>query len=435
MVLGTLSGSMVLGLGTAVLSDPTATPFSFLVLAGQVLILAAAALETAFLSDWINDDLRNRLVDGERMRAVGQTLAGVTHELSNPLSALVGYADMLAERVEGGEAGELVGKMRDQADRAAHILRCMRKFVRQQHSETAPFSAGALLNDVLDLFAYKARILGVSVSADVGEELAHVYADKQSVQQVLVNLHQNALQAVQKVEGERFVRIRVFEEDGEIWFCWRDNGHGIPEEIRKHVFEPFFTTKAPEEGTGLGLSISRGIARGQGGELHLEPDTGVGACFTLKLPRAASASESRPRQKSQVPDLHDLQVLVVDDEEHVRDTLGALVGKLGHVATCVDGVRGAENAIAQTEFDAILLDLRMPGKSGRAFYRTLTSLSPHIVRRVILMTGDVANADIAELADTWDTPILLKPFTQCELVEALALTVKASTATGESAAA
>jgi signal transduction histidine kinase/ActR/RegA family two-component response regulator len=427
MVLGTMAGGMVLGLGTAVLSDPTHGPPGWPVLLGQAAFLACAAAETAVMTGWINGDIRQRLVNAERMTLVGQTLAGVAHELSNPLAALTGYMDLLKARNLGPEAAQLVDKGRDQAARAARIVCSLRQFIRKQKQEIVSLPLETLITPVVELFAYQARIQGIEVRTDVDPGLPKVAVDAQGIQQILVNLHQNAFHALKDSTEAKRLRIRVYRQDRVVCVSYQDTGHGVPDPIRPRIFEPFFTTKDGETGTGLGLVISRGIARSHGGDLVLEPSAGSGACFTLSLPPCPQESVLvAAAEKSRLPPRVSVgaAVLVVDDEEPVRETLVGLLAERGYEVDAASGVTDAQARLATRTYDAILLDIRMPGISGLDFYRTLRAVAPALADRVVLMTGDLLNDEIRETADAKRTRVLLKPFNTEEVVEALEESVR-----------
>jgi two-component system NtrC family sensor kinase len=289
-----------------------------------------------------------------------------------------------------------------------------------------------LVEPVIELFAYKARTGSVETSVEIAPDTPPVHVDRHAVSQVLVNLHQNALHAVMMCEGKRAIRVRARGTPrGEVFITYCDTGPGVPEPLRNRIFEPFFSTKPESVGTGLGLAISRGIARGQGGELVLEADTGSGACFTLKLRahRAATAPDASADDAGRSPEgeavLQGLRVLVVDDDEAVLHTLAHELGQRCDHVTCAADVNEAQRFLAQGGYDVILLDVRLPGTSGLEFLGTMRALNPTLARRVVLMSGDVTNEAVREVCQGERTPMLLKPFSRNELVDAFEAVVQA----------
>jgi signal transduction histidine kinase len=362
---------------------------------------------------------RERLVLAEKMTLVGQTLAGVAHELNNPLAAMVGFADLLEGRKVPEEIERPIRQIREQAVRAARIVRNLLNFARKRNPERLATKVGDLIQSVVDLFAYEIRLANIVVAVDVPGDFPTVLGDKHSLQQVLVNLVQNAIHALQEWSGERRLAVTARELPGEVVISVRDSGPGVPHDLRARVFEPFFTTKGVNRGTGLGLALSRGIARDHGGDLLLEPEEGRGACFTLRLPlpRAvpAGAAGTETRQGLSLG----MHLLVVDDEAPVREALVAQLGRMGcRVDSAADAAEGLRLA-SRTGYDAILCDVRMPGTTGFEFHEALGAQSPRAAGRVVFMTGDFANEEVTETLARLGRPHLEKPFTYDEMARIL----------------
>jgi signal transduction histidine kinase/CheY-like chemotaxis protein len=359
---------------------------------------------------------RNRLVKAEKTTLVGQTLAGVAHELNNPLTALIGYADLLAARQTSPEVDRTLGKIREQALRASRIVRNLLSIARRKDPERAQASLKEIVDTVVELFAYEARLARARVDVEVPETL-RVLADRHALQQVFVNLLQNALHALEDWGGEKRIRIQARELPDGLIVSVSDTGPGIPEALRTRIFHPFFTTKGPTRGTGLGLALSRSIARDHGGDLLLDHAGEGGARFLLRLPVSAGARMAAPRTPSDVPLPY--HILVVDDEQDVRE---ALVSQLGRLGCQVESTSTAEEAlrlVRNAAYDRILVDVRMPGTSGLELHETLTGNSPDTARRVVFMSGDVANEDLIASIQRTGNRFLEKPFTLPELRQAL----------------
>jgi signal transduction histidine kinase/CheY-like chemotaxis protein len=386
---------------------------------------------------------RRRLVQAEKMTLVGQTLAGVAHELNNPLAALIGYADLLEGREVPPELERPVRQMREQALRAGRIVRNLLNFAKQRNPERTPVSLGDLVQSVIDLFAYEIRLANISLETDIQADLPSVLADKHALQQVAVNLVQNSIHVLQDHAGDRRISIRAHALPEALLLSVRDSGPGIPEDFRVRIFEPFFTTKGAAKGTGLGLTLSRSIAREHGGDLILEtPDDRAGACFTLRLPLprasevvapAASANgnghavengvagthgngSSSPHENGHTPAYH---ALVVDDEAAVRDALVSALGRLGCRVESVGNISEAQRLLARGNYDVVLLDLRMPGGGGLDLHATLLQERPEAAERVVFMTGDFTNEDMVQAVRATGCTLLEKPFTMDELSRVL----------------
>ena len=380
------------------------------------------------LADITEEELtRGRIIQAEKMTLVGQTLAGVAHELNNPLAALIGYADLLRMLELPEEVAKPVNQMREQAHRATRIVRNLLNFARRRNPERVPTSVADLINGTVELFAYEARMAGVEVSLDIAEELPPVLADKHALQQVLVNLVQNALHALETWEGSRHLMIRATPDPDGLLVSVTDSGPGVPAELRRRVFESFFTTKGQTKGTGLGLALSRTIAQEHGGDLLLAPGASGGACFSLRLPRyepgrtvaVARGPGTAPGAAAatlQMPG----HILVVDDEASVRETLVAQLGNLGAAVDSAANAIEAERMIQEKRYDALVVDIRMPGSSGLELHARIAERDPFLADRVVFMTGDFVNGNVVEQVKQTGRFLLEKPFTMSELTAALA---------------
>ncbi|MDF1700650.1 MAG: response regulator [Planctomycetota bacterium] len=368
------------------------------------------------LTDVTEEELaRNRIVQAEKMTLVGQTLAGVAHELNNPLAALIGYADLLAGQEMPEPVQKPVQQMREQAQRATRIVRNLLNFARRRNPERVSIKVTDLIESTVELFAYEARMSGVEIVVQVPDIIPRVLADKHALQQVLVNLVQNALHALESWGGSRVLTIRVVEETGGLVVSVSDSGSGVPQELRTRIFESFFTTKGSSKGTGLG------------GDLILAADTGSGACFSIRLPRhvpghgAMPTASGTPEAEYPVPE----RVLVVDDEPSVRETLVAQLGAMGARVDSAGNVPEALRLVTSHKYDALIVDIRMPGSTGLDFHRELQEKNPLLADRVVFITGDFVNDELLCQALETGRLLLEKPFTMRELATALGKTVTA----------
>ncbi len=375
------------------------------------------------LADVTEEELaRHRLVTSEKMTLVGQTLAGVAHELNNPLTALMGYADLLTDHVDESRVGLTLKKIQEQALRATRIVKNLLSVARQRNPERTRIQLGEVAQQVVDLFAYEARLSNVEVAIHAPDGLPAVLGDPHSLQQIFVNLVQNGIHALKAHDGERHINIELRALPDTVTATVSDTGPGVPETLRSRVFQPFFTTKGPNQGTGLGLALARTVARDHGGDLILEQLEGRGASFVLRLPIAkqkADAGEEPPEPRDLTQPLG-LRVLVVDDEKDVRE---ALVAQLGRVGCEVDSTSSAPEAmqmLGKGDYDALLVDIRMPGTSGIDLHHIVQQKSPDQANRMVFMTGDYTNEDIMASVKQTGNHLLEKPFTLEEMLHAIA---------------
>ncbi len=362
--------------------------------------------------------LQEQLIQSEKLSAIGQLIAGIAHDLNNPLASVVGFADYLVE--EGRAPPELrkpLEAIRQEAERAANIVRNLLSFARKQEGERRPQSINVILEATL--FLLKNQLMASKVEADlrIDPELPAVHIDANQVQQVFVNLINNAAQAIASSgrEGTLVVHARKWL-DG-VAVTVEDDGPGIPHDVAARIFEPFFTTKAEGEGTGLGLSICQGIIKEHGGRITYAPNPRRGATFRVELPGGAGAMV--PEEDAPV-EVGSLRILIVDDEPHILHYMSVTLEAWGHdVETVADGSRALERAVAD-QFDVIVTDLRMPGLGGREIYEALIQDHPQVAERIVFATGDTVRGDTLQFLESAGQPFLQKPFSLAELKSALA---------------
>ncbi|OYV67929.1 MAG: hypothetical protein B7Z72_08995, partial [Gemmatimonadetes bacterium 21-71-4] len=261
--------------------------------------------------------LQEHLIQSAKLSAIGQLIAGVAHELNNPLASVLGFADYLVEdSAVPPRLAEPLRVIQQEAQRAASIVKNLLTFARRQGRDRRPLAIGTVLERTAALLRNQLLALNVALEMEVDADLPDVDGNLNELQQVFLNLANNAAQAVASTErpdgGHLTVHAHRWLEGVAVEVT--DDGPGIPEPMQQRVFEPFFTTKPEGEGTGLGLSICQGIVREHGGRLTLRSTPGRGATFTVELPAAAqepaaAAAEGRSTAVG--------RILVVDDEPHI----------------------------------------------------------------------------------------------------------------------
>lgn len=359
---------------------------------------------------------REALYQREKLAALGGLLAGVAHELNNPLSVVVARAVMLEEQADPATRDAAL-KIRTAADRCARIVRTYLAMARHQQPARGPVAINEVIRAALDITAYTVRSSNIEVALDLREDIPPLLADADQLHQVLMNLIVNAQQVLQDQPGERRIRVcSGYDADaGAIRITVADNGPGIPGHLRARVFEPFFTTKPVGFGTGIGLAVSFGIVEAHGGTLAVDCPPGGGTVFGITLPAvsadAADSGVTPPAPKAARP----LSVLVVDDEAPVRDMLSEILREAGHrVVTAVSG----REALVRLEFaayDVILTDIRMPELDGRALYHEIETRWPERAARVVFVTGDTLSTTSRNIAAESGCPVLEKPFLPSEV--------------------
>jgi two-component system NtrC family sensor kinase len=363
--------------------------------------------------------LQEQLFQSEKMSAIGQLIAGVAHDLNNPLASVVGFSDYLSEVSHmPAQFAEPLQVIRQEAERAATIVKNLLSFARGQEGERQLQPIGPILESTLALLRNQLMVNKVEATLDVESGIPDVEVNANQLKQVFVNLINNANQAIAADAPSGRIWISAKRVGDGVVVSVTDSGPGMPEEIAARVFEPFFTTKGEGEGTGLGLSICQGIVNEHGGRITLQTKAGAGATLTVELP---GGTQARPVEAAPTPVAvgKPLHILVVDDEPHILHYMQATLESWGHtVEVASDGTYALERAMAGA-FDLIICDLRMPHLSGREMYQKLARQDPRAAERIIFATGDTVRGDTLQFLETLGRPYLHKPFTLAELRGAL----------------
>ena len=360
---------------------------------------------------------REALYQTEKLATMGTVLAGVAHELNNPLTAVTGYANLLRQDLAGTPSAVRAENIAHAADRCASIVRNFLALARRHPPERQLVALNDIARDAAELLAYHLRVDGIEVSLDLDEGLPVLWADPHQLHQVVVNLVTNARDELRKAPTPRRLTLRTRADAvrGCIRLEVEDTGGGIPAEIRDRIFEPFFTTKPVGQGTGLGLSLCHGIVEGHGGTLSLVSEPPHGAIFRVELPVVAPPTTTQTRAADTRPVVTGKRILVVDDERLVLQLLGEMLGADHHTVDAVaDGTQALEQ-LRRTSYDMILSDVRMPYLDGPGLYRALERRLPELCRRFVLMTGDVLSAEIRAFLEQTGVPGLSKPFDRSEV--------------------
>jgi two-component system NtrC family sensor kinase len=371
---------------------------------------------------------REALYQNEKLAAIGSLLAGVAHELNNPLSVVLGQASMLREEMEADSSGpgllDRAIAIEGAAERCARVVRSFLSIARQRKAKKSVFEMTELLDASLELVAYGLASTGIEVSRDYAGRF-QVFADRDQVQNIIVNLLVNAMQALDSVERQRRIDVSAHVDPGcGLILSIDDNGPGIPGSIAGRIFDPFFTTKPQGVGTGIGLAISRGLAEAQGGQLALAVSRLGGAAFELLLPLQSAELdtaqwETGPQAAMRKPVRSTTGcILVIDDEPEISVLLAQALRRAGYECELASGGLSAQSLIAKApgRYGAVVCDLRMPGLDGPGLFRWLAEHHPHLARKTVFVTGDTLGPVAGRFLADSPRPVLEKPFTPAEVV-------------------
>ncbi|TGD94031.1 hybrid sensor histidine kinase/response regulator [Methylobacterium nonmethylotrophicum] len=360
---------------------------------------------------------RQRLHQMEKLSAMGSLLAGVAHELNNPLAILIAQATLLRDKAPTADVQQRAARIHAAAERSGRIVKSFVAMARQKPPQREPADLNAIVCAAVEMTAYGRRSAGVSLDLGLEPDLPPILADRDLIGQVVANLLINAMQVLLDRQGERCITLRTLCEAGIVTLTVGDNGPGVPPALRERIFEPYFTTKPVGAGTGIGLSISRSVVESHDGRITVGDRPGGGALFRVDLPahdagpdRAGAAAPERAPG---------LSILVLDDEIDVARSLAEILDDMGHVTCVHDSAGEALAELGRQRFDAVFVDLRMPGLSGAEVRARIAESDPALATHTVIVTGDTVAGAGATRAGA-DPPIVIeKPFTPDDVREVL----------------
>ncbi|HEX4684697.1 MAG TPA: ATP-binding protein [Gemmatimonadaceae bacterium] len=374
-------------------------------------------------------EMRLRLMESDRLAAVGELVAGVAHEVNNPLSSISAFAQLLLR--DGGlttSQRDSIDVIRSETLRASQVVKDLLAFARRSEPQREPIDLNSVVQRTLRLRGYQLTSNRISVESSLANELPAVIGDARQLQQVCLNLVTNAIQAMASLGNAGTLFVSTRPEGTDVVLEMRDTGPGIDEDARGHIFEPFFTTKGEGEGTGLGLSVSYGIVAAHGGTVEVPQTSCAGTTFRVRLP---AAYETAPNDQhgdavglALRSPLAGIRLLFIDDEPMLRNGVQAFGAIRGFtVVSAADGAQGLD-MVRSEALDAIVCDLRMPGMDGPAFHERLRRERPGLAARTVFITGDVVTA--SGRVTGIRQPILTKPFAFEKLEETLVALMRGS---------
>ncbi|MGI5817049.1 MAG: PAS domain S-box protein [Armatimonadota bacterium] len=366
--------------------------------------------------------LTTQLIQADRLASVGILIAGVAHELNNPLTAISGYADLLKERLVDDDSALAISTIAEEAERCRDVAQNLLNFARQTDDRLTEFDLNWLVRGVFGLRAYDLRAAKIEVVTDFDEELPSIVGEYGQIQQVIYNLVDNAYYAMQG-EGGGVIEVATWASGDFVHLRVADSGPGVPEKMLGRIFEPFVTTKPRGEGTGLGLSICRRILEDHGGHITAHNGAAGGATFRVTLPvggaepdtvSATEVLQEMTQVEPRDPDTS-ARVLVIDDEPSLCALVKEYLTRQGHCVTVArTGESGLQKALNE-HFDVILCDMRLPGMSGEDVCTVLLEEKPEAAERVLVATGDILSPQTQNFFERTGLPHIHKPFKLGEL--------------------
>jgi len=362
---------------------------------------------------------RDRAARADKLRALGQLASGVAHDFNNSLAAILGRAQLILRRVKDEELLRSLGIIVTAAEDAAATVRRIQTFARKSvATELEMLDVGNLMRDAIEFtrtrWQNEALAAGIDINVMLDAEPGcFTLGNASELREVFVNLIVNAVDAMPNGGS---LKLCCRREGDRIKLRFADTGAGIQEEIRERIFEPFYTTKGVH-GTGLGLAVSYGIIERHGGMISVESQLGKGSTFKIGLPFVQQHREKHDAAE-RTASMKPLSILVIDDEEFVRETLGEILSALTHEVQTVDSGRAALEKIATSKFDVVFTDLAMPEMDGWEVTRAIRKTNPNLP--VVLVTGYGATAEAPAGEQNLVNAIIGKPFAFDQVTAVLA---------------
>jgi PAS domain S-box-containing protein len=347
-----------------------------------------------------------------RLASIGEMASGIAHEINNPLTGVIGYAQLLLQEDLPDSVRKDLEIINDGAKRVANVIQRLLAFARQSKPQRTYVNINEVVATTLELRGYHLQTSNIEVTTELTPDLPLTVADAGQLQQVFLNLIVNAETEMKLARGSGKLTVKTQQVDDVLRISFKDDGPGIAEENLEKIFDPFFTTRQVGQGTGLGLSVCYGIVSQHGGRIYAESKPGKGAIFVVELPMLTEDKQlqlpepevNEQRKRSGV------RILVVDDERVVREFVSKALTEEGHQVETVDNAEDALKMVKNKKYRIILLDVKMPGMSGIELYKRFQKMDPALARSVVFVTGDVMGAHtLAFLAKT-KSPYITKPF-------------------------
>jgi two-component system NtrC family sensor kinase len=311
------------------------------------------------------------------------------------------------------------------AQRCQKIVQSLLSFARRHQPERKLSNVNSLVETTVDFLQYQLRTSNIEVVTRLDPNLPQTMLDPHQIQQVILNILNNARQAIEGHRPNGRVTIITERAGSNLRIIFQDNGPGIAEENLSKLFDPFFTTKEVGKGTGLGLSLCYGIVKEHGGTIQVRSKPGEGATFVVELPLISSTEETGVKPEASLAERPltregaGRKVLVIDDEEAILEMMREELSQSGYE---VDVARDGESALkqlGQTPYDLTLCDWKMPGLNGQQIYERVRVFNPALSERMVFITGDVINDSAQKFLRERKKVCLSKPFSLMEFREAI----------------
>ncbi len=357
--------------------------------------------------------LQENLIQAEKLSALGQLVAGVAHEINNPLTTILGYAQLIQSNPENLNHQEEVETIIDQTRRCAKVVENLLAFARKSGKHQEQLNLAEVVRDVLDAAKMSLSLHNIEITYTAQKDECFILGDRYQLQQVFLNVITNAQHALEDHPLPRSLEVVITSSGDNYTVSVIDNGEGIPPEVARKIFDPFFTTKPVGKGTGLGLSLSYGIIKDHGGDITIESQSGSGTTANIIFPRLTEKrhqKSEKPKQGASWKHLAGRRILVVDDEKTICEFLKASLSPVGMDITIAHSLKDAMEILRDTSPDIILTDVRLRDGDGFHLYDEVKASGNVRPGHFAFMSGDIVSEQTLEKLQNSKCPHIQKPF-------------------------
>lgn len=383
------------------------------------LTLAGAQVNGQAEKDWsmvIRDvteqkALQTQLIQADKLSMVGKLVAGVAHEINNPLTAVIGYTELIVDTtvLDPNQVKEDVSYIYENAIRCRDIVGNLLRFVRKEAIQKNVVDINEVIRNVLKLMDYRlTKKESVRVKWQPVEALPKIIGDARQLEQVFLNLIHNACDAMSDLPYEKIIQIKTEHKGDHLEIRVSDNGKGIPKGIVEKIFEPFFTTKGIGKGTGLGLMLCERIVQECNGTIGVESEEGNGASFIITLPVSQLTAIASLKNEFNFPPVVDKRILIIEDEDDLLELMGKVLTEEGNVVEKTNLGKAGFNLMNEKDFDLVITDIELGDANGVELWRKVRDRKPKM--KFAFVTGDFIDPQVISEVVSYGALVLFKPF-------------------------
>ncbi len=370
------------------------------------------------------EESKDKLLQFEKMASIGRLAAGIAHEINNPLTAVIGYTQLLKDYGGlQGEAAHYLQVVAEESERCSKITQSLLAFARRRKIELKSVQPSQVLEEALGLVAYEIRKGDIQVEKKILSQCPVLQADADQLKEVFVHILSNACHALEEIQAPRKIMIEASIENASLRISFANNGPPFQEDHLDKIFDPFFTTKEIGRGMGLGLSLCYGILQQHGGRIfaHNRPQGGVAFVIELAL---SPADSGKPSAKAEVQGARadtrgSKKILVVEDEPTISSLLDKILSEKGHEVTKAGDGEVAIKKTQEEEFDLIISDFRLPKMDGRSFFQKYQATKPAHPSLFLFISGYDHDQELDYFFKENKLSFLQKPFSLEQLLTAI----------------